>query len=316
MNKTIQKLKNKMEKLLKKSEEHKDKKLNYILLNSKTGDIYATAINYDEILEFRANIKKSSIDYYEIIEALFNDDDDFFGRLENDYHIEYINMDSNYGLWNVINEFYPESINNKLGVQKYLQYCKNNNITKETIDEAIKGAPPDIMHYYQDPLEKSYYIFVLGNNLLSDLIKKYNYKENNINYEFCSNIATKFMESEEYKDKSKESYSQLELWVDIYKSNIEELYRQTIGYKEKIYNENTIILDKGYRRNDKVALLEKTIGNQKEYIIAFHYKEDKDKLNWAYAYYFDKDKAKALESYNNVLNGGNLADVFINKESR
>lgn len=314
MDKTIQKLKNKMEKILKKSEEHKDKEIDCILLNYKTGDIYATAINYDEILEFRSNIKKLSIDYYEIIEALFNNDDDFFGRLEDGYHIEYISMDSNYGLWNVIDELYPTDINNKLGVQKYLQYCKNNNITKEIIDDAIKGETPDIMHYYQDPLEKSYYIFILGSDLVSDLIKKYDYKENDINYEFCSNLATKFMESREYQNKSKQAYSQLELWVDINKSDIEELYRQTIGYKEKVYNGNTIIIDKGYRNTDKVALLEKTIENQKEYIIAFHYQEDKDKLSWAYAYYFDKDKAKALESYDTVLNGGNLADVFINKE--
>lgn len=313
MDKTIEKLKNKMEKILKKSEDHRDKEIDCILLNYKTGDIYATAINYDEILEFRSNIKKLSIDYYEIIEALFNNDD-FFGRLEDGYHIEYISMDSNYGLWNVIDELYPTDINNKLGVQKYLQYCKNNNITKEIIDDAIKGETPDIMHYYQDPLEKSYYIFILGSDLVSDLIKKYDYKENDINYEFCSNLATKFMESREYQNKSKQAYSQLELWVDINKSDIEELYRQTIGYKEKVYNGNTIIIDKGYRNTDKVALLEKTIENQKEYIIAFHYQEDKDKLSWAYAYYFDKDKEKAIESYDNVLNGGNLADVFINKE--
>lgn len=313
MDKNIQKLKNKMEKMLKKSEDHRDKEIDYILLNSKTGDVHAIATNYDEILEFRSNIKKLSIDYYEIIEALFNDDD-FFGKLEDGYHIEYISMDSNYGLWNVIDEMYPTDINNKLGVQKYLQYCKNNNITKDTIDDAIKGKTPDIMHYYQDPLEKSYYIFILGSDLVSDLIKKYDYKENDINYEFCSNLATKFMESREYQNKSKQAYSQLELWVDINKSDIEELYRQTIGYKEKVYNGNTIIIDKGYRNTDKVALLEKTIENQKEYIIAFHYQEDKDKLSWAYAYYFDKDKEKALESYDNVLNGGNLADVFINKE--
>lgn len=313
MDKTIEKLKNKMEKILKKSEDHRDKEIDYILLNSKTGGVHAIATNYDEILEFNFNIKESSIDYYEIIEALFNDDD-FFGKLEDGYHIEYISMDSNYGLWNVIDEMYPTDINNKLGVQKYLQYCKNNNITKDTIDDAIKGKTPDIMHYYQDPLEKSYYIFILGSDLVSDLIKKYDYKENDINYEFCSNLATKFMESREYQNKSKQAYSQLELWVDINKSDIEELYRQTIGYKEKVYNGNTIIIDKGYRNTDKVALLEKTIGNRKEYIIAFHYQEDKDKLSWAYAYYFDKDKEKAIESYDNVLNGGNLADVFINKE--
>ena len=170
MDKTIEKLKNKMEKILKKSEDHRDKEIDYILLNSKTGDVHAIATNYDEILEFNFNIKESSIDYYEIIEALFNDDD-FFGKLEDGYHIEYISMDSNYGLWNVIDEMYPTDINNKLGVQKYLQYCKNNNITKDTIDDAIKGKTPDIMHYYQDPLEKSYYIFILGSDLVSDLIK-------------------------------------------------------------------------------------------------------------------------------------------------
>ena len=58
MDKTIEKLKNKMEKILKKSEDHRDKEIDYILLNSKTGDIYAIATNYDGILEFTSNIKK------------------------------------------------------------------------------------------------------------------------------------------------------------------------------------------------------------------------------------------------------------------
>ena len=35
MDKTIEKLKNKMEKILKKSEDHRDKEIDYILLNVK-----------------------------------------------------------------------------------------------------------------------------------------------------------------------------------------------------------------------------------------------------------------------------------------
>ncbi|UKI57350.1 MAG: hypothetical protein L6V81_08410 [Clostridium sp.] len=38
--------------------------------------------------------------------------------------------DVHYSIWNSINELYPNDIEYKNGVQEYLQYCKEKNITK------------------------------------------------------------------------------------------------------------------------------------------------------------------------------------------
>ncbi len=64
-------------------------------------------------------------------------------------------------------------------------------------------------------------------------------------------------------------------------------------------------------------MVERTFNdNSKEYIIAFYYKIDNDKLDWGYAYYYDNNKQKADEDYQKVINGGNLADTFKKENER
>lgn len=38
-----------------------------------------------------------------------------------------------YGVWQTIDEWYPEEFDNIDGVQKYLKYCKDNGITKNIL---------------------------------------------------------------------------------------------------------------------------------------------------------------------------------------
>lgn len=58
-------------------------------------------------------------------------------------------MQAHYAIWIQVEEWYPHDINYKKGMQKYLKYCKQNNITKEKIDKKCGTELTDnIMKYY------------------------------------------------------------------------------------------------------------------------------------------------------------------------
>ena len=90
-----------------------------------------------------------------IADWAFNIDEDIFGKLENDNKvIEYMNMDMHYGIWCSIEEWYPEDIEYKKGMQEYLKYCKEEGITKEKIEKEIKLTEVnDIMRFYKDKIK-------------------------------------------------------------------------------------------------------------------------------------------------------------------
>ena len=77
-------------------------------------------------------------------------------------------------------------------------------------------------------------------------------------------------------------------WVDKNKGQILEDFKEMTGGEIEIYNGNMRIIEKGYRDKKPIALVEKTIGNEKEYIVAFYYTTKQDKLEWAYGYYYDE----------------------------
>lgn len=80
-------------------------------------------------------------------------------------------------------------------------------------------------------------------------------------------------------------------------------------------NDTFYLIDVGFRRNTPVALVEKTFTeNDKEYIIAFDYKVENNRINWGYGYYYDKNIKKAKEDFAKVLAGKDLADTFSEKE--
>ncbi len=80
---------------------------------------------------------------------------------------------------------------------------------------------------------------------------------------------------------------------------------------------NLKLFNKGYRNDGAIALVERTLSdNSKEYIIAFYYSIDNDKLDWGYGYYYDTDISKAREDYKKVISGGDLAHTFDKKQER
>lgn len=383
-------IKDSIENSIKEDEELFGTKIDYILINLDNNDtVSIISDGVDKIVEFTPFTKEMKTGYSKVSEWDYSFDNYLFKDLENVYQIGYMTAETHYNIWNSIEELYPESINNKNGVQWYLQFCADNGITKEYLDKQTNLDTPDIMKYFeglafqetmtykgyvieaddtnfdnpkenivtiyksqQDYIdgnyaenvslntvglkqnikeyidevyidkadlesEKAYFIFVLGYDLLHDMINKYSVLECDTNYDFCNYVANQFLDSEEYHNEKHSSYDMLQKWLSNNKERIEQEYKETIGYEEKVYNGNLKILETGFRKDEAIALVEKDVPsmNRKEYIVAFNYTIDKEKnnLSWGYGrYYYDKNSGE--KAYEKVINGGNLA--FHDREER
>ena len=387
MEEKVNKVKNEIESFLKDNVEHQDKHIDYIMIDPNTKETFTFA---SDGLEKMIMLKEKERGYSDIPEWDFNFDDYIFYQLEQDLKIGFISDETHYNIWNSLKELYPEDINNKDGVQKYLQFCADNGITKEYLDSANKLDTPDIMQHFEglalfetmeykgyvieaddtnldnskenlvniyenkedyekkEPIEtvslntiglkqnvrdyidefyvdktvidkdKAYFTFVLGYDLLNDMLSKSSMPENDISYDFCSRIADKFMNSQEYKNLNHSAYEMLEQWVNDRKDLIQQEYSDFIGLenpnKTRMLDNGIFVLDLGYRNNQPVALVERYFDNTKEYIIAFNYKITDNKIDWAYGNYYGTDISKAKNDFDKVLKGGNLADTFENKK--
>lgn len=171
---------------------------------------------------------------------------------------------------------------------------------------------------YDRSTELSYLTFVLGYDLLDDVLKKDTDVECDIAYDFCNGIATKFMGTEEYHNLRYSTYEMLDRWVN---DNISEIITDYEDFSRirkdevEIYGDKEI-LEKGDRNGRPVAFVKWDKGGREEYLVAFEHKVTDDKLHWGYAYYYDKDIDKAKEDFKKVINGGNLADTFKKKTDK
>ncbi len=141
-----------MNEMLKKNEEYSKYEIIYILTDKKEPkQSIALASNYDEMIEISMKTQEIS----KIMDWAYDIDDDFLGELQNGKEIAYMNMDAHYNVWNSVNDRGAEDIENQNGLQKYLQYCKKNNIDKDIIEKKIQlYEVPDIMKYYKEEKSK------------------------------------------------------------------------------------------------------------------------------------------------------------------
>lgn len=258
----------------------------------------------------------------------WNFDDDIFERIEDEYDIAYMNYGVHSGIWSDIEEIGIEEYSYQLGLQKYLKYCKENNIDKKTIDEKVETNVPDIMKYYNEKTnyisikdgkvelpkeiylnekDRNYIIFCLGYDFLNVLLKNSETKECDISYEFCEKMADKFLKSEYYKNMRKSTYDNLTEWIEDNSDMIRSSYFCHIGM------DNKAIMEIGERNGQPVALVEQSFKDgTKEYIVAFNYELKDRKLDWGYGYYYMQNIEKAKEDFEKVKAGGNLSDTFKN----
>lgn len=74
-------------------------------------------------------------------------DNDLLGTLENGYEISFMTMDGHAAVWYELGTSDIRTISHKEGLEKYLLYCKENDITARTIKETMGYTPPDLMGY-------------------------------------------------------------------------------------------------------------------------------------------------------------------------
>lgn len=143
----IEQTKNEISKLLKDNEEYEDYSIQYILVDKENPkSSFAIAFNADEIIK----VDIISYEISSVAEWAYNVDQDIFEELENNKKIGYMSMDSHFNIWETINQWYPEDIEHKKGMQKYLKYCKDNKVTKEVIEKEVKlDLSIDAMKFYE-----------------------------------------------------------------------------------------------------------------------------------------------------------------------
>lgn len=198
-----------------------------------------------------------------------------------------------------------------------------NGEERETVSLNTIGLRQNIKdyidEYYVDKesveSEKAYFTFVLGYDLLNDILSKSSTPENDVSYDFCSMVAGEFLQSEEYKNEKYSAYEMFEKWVNENKDYIKTQHSLFIGErperdKTRMLGNGMYVMDVGYRNKQPVALVEKNTDYGVEYIIAFNYKIDDNRIDWAYGNYYGNDLSKAKQDFNKVLSGGNLADTF------
>jgi len=224
---------------------------NYVLQYILSQDNQITDIVYadekDVINLGSSKIEKVEKDYSILDEILLPE-------IEKGKQIEFMSDETHDYMWYIIDEYYPDDLENKKGMVKYLEYCKNNNITRKYLDEKFNSNPSNLLELYDklhdyfksDDLqvvmskdvfnirqEKNYFTFVLGYDLLHNLIEKYNHLECDSNYDFCYMIADKFINSEYYKDNNHSAYEMLCKYITDNMEKIRESYVSYMGIKEK-----------------------------------------------------------------------------------
>lgn len=171
---------------------------------------------------------------------------------------------------------------------------------------------------YNEESEINYLNFVLGYDLLNDMFKKSKNPECDISYDFCDYLSRHFIKSEEYQNTNYSTYDMLVKWLENNKNKIKQDYKDFIDgdvkSKTRSLDNGIYVIDLGYRREQPIALVEKTYKDFKEYIIAINYKIKDNKIEWGYGYYYDNNINKAREDFQKVISGGSLTNTFDKKE--
>ncbi len=289
--------------------------------NNKNG--IAIVSNEENVVAI--DIKNYECEYFQ--EWDYDIDINIFRNLENDMNIEFMTPQWHSLIWKKIESIeFLDYFSYKKGMQKYLEYCKNKEITQEFLEKECDTDLTDIMKYskdyivdnngiiemsrtkYQEENEVQYITFTLGYDLINEMLAKPNAAEPlecDIAYDFCDYLARKFIKTDYYKDMKYSTYEMLQEWIS---DNQEIIQSEYLCYSKK---DNKCIIETGKRNSDKVALVKHQFKDgTKEYIVAFHYEIDDKKVSWSYGDYYGNNLKKAKEDFEKVKAGGNLADIF------
>jgi len=113
--------------------EHPSMTIDYILLNNvDISKSKVVASNNEDMVSI--SIEDRNLLVWNVPDWDYNFDDYIFKELEDGCTIQCMTVDMHYNLWCDIHEFYPDDIEHKRGMMKYLEYCRKIGITKSVID--------------------------------------------------------------------------------------------------------------------------------------------------------------------------------------
>lgn len=232
----VEMTKNNIENSIKEDEELFGTKIDYILINPDNKDtISIISDGVDKIVEFTPFTKEMKTGYSKVSEWDYSFDNYLFKDLENVYQIGFMTDETHYNVWNSLEELYLENINNKDGVQRYLQYCADKGITKEYLDKQMNLDTPDIMKYFDglalfETMEyKGYVIEADDTNLDNSRENLVNIYENKEDFDKKEPIETVSLNTINLKQNIKDYID--EFYVNKEVANQEKLYFAfVIGY--------------------------------------------------------------------------------------
>ena len=150
----IKQTRDNVEAFFKEDAELQNMQIDLILVNPQTNETITLASDGQEkMIQFAPYTTKENgyeNGYMNVPEWDFNFDSYLFEELQKGYEVGYMSDECHYGVWQTIDEWYPEEFDNIDGVQKYLKYCKDNGITKEYLDNKIGLNTKDVMQYYEN----------------------------------------------------------------------------------------------------------------------------------------------------------------------
>lgn len=157
MNELVKSKYEEIEQYLKSSTEHQNKKIDTLLYHPESKSTYVICSDgLDSAIEFSPYTKEYQGGYTIVPEWDYNYDYYIFDLLEKDCEIGYISNEIHYSIWNSISELYPNDIEFKDGVNKYIDYCKKNNITREYLEEKVGFDTPEIMDKFNNKIKILY----------------------------------------------------------------------------------------------------------------------------------------------------------------
>lgn len=130
-------------------------KIDYLLIKggkSAPEDVIAYASYEDEMLRFRP-LEEKDKPFWDS-SAQFDTEIDLFQYLEEGYSLAGMSPDCHYCVWSDIAEYHCE-YKSQNGMQKYLDYCKRNGVTRELLAKESGYDGMDVMELYERQIAKA-----------------------------------------------------------------------------------------------------------------------------------------------------------------
>lgn len=128
--------------------------LDYVLVkgNKPTPDTAIAYAHYqDALISFNPLESITEVKY--VFDWAFSFDSDLFMYLEQGYELVGMSLESHCVAWEEINEYHKDdNINYQKGMQRYLNYCKQNGVTVELLQKEGQYDNMDVMKLYDKSL--------------------------------------------------------------------------------------------------------------------------------------------------------------------